>query len=127
MAEFFDLGFTQVEVHEDYILNTIEEGYHITLEDNTILFEFAKEFFNNKPFVYIANRVNSYSVDPTVYMETARIESLLGVAVVSQQSTQKRQVKLEQTFYKGKLAYFDTLDKAIAWKNKLVAKKKNNT
>ena len=120
MLRKFDLGFTLVEVHEDYIQNTIEEGYHVTLEDNNILIEFVKEYFKDKPFVYIANRVNSYSVDPTVYLETSEIKNLIGLAVVSSNLKQKRLIEFEKAFYKKDLKYFNTTEEALVWKDLLL-------
>ena len=120
MLKKFDLGFTLAEVHDDYIQNTIEEGYHVTSEDNNILIEFVKEYFKDKPFVYIANRVNSYSVDPTVYLETSKIKNLIGLAVVSSNSKQKRLTEFEKAFYKKDLKYFNTIEEALTWKDSLL-------
>jgi len=36
----------------------------------------------NEAFVYITHRVNSYSVDPTIYISVSKIENLVGFAVV---------------------------------------------
>ena len=120
MIRKIDLGFTLVEIHDDYIQNTIEEGYHVTLEDNNILIEFVKEDFKDKPFVYIANRVNSYSVDPTVYLQTSKIKNLIGLAVVSSNSKQKRLTEFEKAFYKKDLKYFNVIDEALMWKDSIL-------
>jgi hypothetical protein len=61
----------------------MHEGTNVLPENNKILLEVANEYFKNQAFVYITHRINSYSVDPQIYLETAKIENLKGFAVVS--------------------------------------------
>ncbi len=75
MVKHYDLGFTKVEVYNNYIVNTIAEGFLVMPRHNSILLDFVKEHFNNKDFIYVSNRINSYSVNPTVYYETKKIQN----------------------------------------------------
>lgn len=116
----YDLGFSQVEIHEDYLKNTIQKGFIVTPEHNDLLVEFVQKHYKNQPFVYISNRIHSYSVDPTVYLRTSKIENLVGMAVVSKNPLQQKLTELENTFFKKELKYFKSLDEAISWKNKIL-------
>ncbi|WP_378175815.1 STAS/SEC14 domain-containing protein [Aquimarina sp. SS2-1] len=122
MNKFYDLGFAKVEIQENLLINTIAEGFLVTPEHNKLLLEFVRKYFDNKPFVYISNRVNSYSVDPTVYHETEKIENLLGIAVVSKDHRQQKLTELESKFFEKKLKYFNNIDDALNWKNGLIEK-----
>ncbi|WP_298538559.1 hypothetical protein [uncultured Aquimarina sp.] len=122
MTEYYDLGFAKVEIQEDFLKNTIAEGFLVTPEHNKLLLEFVKKYFNNKPFVYISNRVNSYSVDPTIYHETTKIDNLIGLAVVSKNHRQQRLTELESKFFQKRIKYFTNMNKALEWKNELLEK-----
>ncbi|WP_299254590.1 hypothetical protein [uncultured Aquimarina sp.] len=122
MTEYYDLGFAKVEIEEDFLKNTITEGFLVKPEHNKLLLEFVKKHFNKKPFVYISNRVNSYSVDPTVYYETTKIDNLIGIAVVSRNHRQQKLTELENKFFQKRIKYFTDIKKALEWKNKLLEK-----
>jgi len=122
MTEYYDLGFAKVEIKDDFLKNTIAEGFLVKPEHNKLLLEFVKKYFNNKPFVYISNRINSYSVDPTVYHETTKIDNLIGIAVVSKNHRQRKLTELESKFFQKRIKYFTDINKALEWKNKLLEK-----
>ncbi|MHA7059388.1 hypothetical protein ACWGOQ_0019330 [Aquimarina sp. M1] len=122
MTKYYDLGFAKVEIQEDFLKNTIVEGFLVTPEHNKLLLEFVRKYFDNKPFVYISNRVNSYAVDPTVYHETEKIDNLMGIAVVSKNCRQQRLTELEGKFFEKKLKYFTNINDALNWKNELLQK-----
>ncbi|MFD2561126.1 SpoIIAA family protein [Aquimarina rubra] len=122
MTKYYDLGFAKVEIQEDFLKNTITEGFLVKPEHNKLLLEFVRKYFNNKPFVYISNRVNSYSVDPTVYHETEKIDSLAGIAVVSKNHRQRKLTELESRFFQKKIKYFTDINEALEWKNQLLEK-----
>ncbi|MBW1296781.1 STAS/SEC14 domain-containing protein [Aquimarina litoralis] len=120
MTKYYDLGFAKVEIHEDYLKNTISEGFLVLPEHNNLLLEFVTKYFSNKPFVYISNRINKYAVDPTVYHETTKIDTLKGLAIVSNNHRQKMLTELESKFFNKEIRYFSNLKEALTWKNKIL-------
>jgi len=108
------------EITEDYLKNTIEEGFLVLPKHNSLLLEFVKKYFKDKPFVYISNRVNIYAVDPTVYIETKKIHNLIGIAVVSKNFRQRNLTELESKFFKRKIKYFKNIKEALLWKDDLL-------
>ena len=116
----YDLGFSHVEIYTNYLVNTIAEGFLVLPEHNDLLEAFAREHFQKKFFVYISNRINSYSVDPTVYLKTSSISNLKGMAVVSINPVQQKLTELENTFFKKELRYFKTIKEALAWKDQIL-------
>ena len=122
MIKYYDLGFTTVEVHQNYLTNTISSGFLVLPEHNKILLEFVNTHFNNRNFVYISNRIHSYSVNPTIYHETKKIDNMLGIAVVSKNPRQKLLSELEGSFYKKDLKYFSSMIEALRWKDALLKK-----
>jgi len=80
----------------------------------------VKNHFQNKAFVYITHRIHSYSVDPTVYLETVKIPNLVALAVVSDDPIQKSQTKVEKTFFKKEFRQFNDMESALAWKDEVL-------
>jgi len=120
MTKYYDLGFTKIEIQEDYIKSTINKDHLVTPDHNKLLMEFVKKYFYNKPFVYISNRINIYSIDPTIYHEATKISNLIGVAVVSKNERQRKLTELESKFFDKKLKYFTNIKEALTWKNKIL-------
>ncbi|WP_378187471.1 hypothetical protein ACE939_03915 [Aquimarina sp. W85] len=123
IIETHNLDFCSLELYDDYMKVVVYEGVCITLELNNILTEIATQFFKQKPFLYITHRIHSYAVDPTVYFETSQIKNLVAFIIVSNQDIYKKQFKIERTFFKKEFKYFETLEKALAWKEKFLLDK----
>ncbi|WP_109435298.1 MULTISPECIES: STAS/SEC14 domain-containing protein [Aquimarina] len=122
MITSFDFNFGIVEVHNDYILSVMKEGVTVFSKYNDLLKMGANQYYKNKPFVYITNRINSYSVDPAIHMEMSKIKNLIGVAVISSDPRQKMQTKLEKSLFKKEFKLFETLEQALEWKNEILKK-----
>lgn len=120
MANYYNLEFVDVEIHEDYLISTFKEGFQVKREHNSILLDVVDKFYGDKPFVYISNRKNSYSIDPTIYHEAAKVDNMIAVAIVSENPRQKQLSELEKFFYKKKIKFFKTIEEAIEWKNSIL-------
>ncbi|WP_298538561.1 hypothetical protein [uncultured Aquimarina sp.] len=116
----YQLDFGFIEIYEDYIKVTMNEGITVSPEHNDVLLEMVHKHYNNKPFLYITHRINSYAVNPTIYLETAKIQNLAGFAVVSNDPRQKIQTKLEKAFFNKEFRQFDTMESALEWKDQIL-------
>lgn len=122
MITSYQLDFGFVEIYDDYIKVTIKEGITVSPEHNDVLLEMVEKHYKNKAFVYLTHRINSYAVNPTIYLETAKIQNLVGFAVVSNDPRQKNQTRLEKAFFSKELRQFDNIESAIQWKDELLKK-----
>ncbi len=98
----------------------MKEGMNITPDYNDILVGITNKYFPKQSFVYITHRIHSYSVDPKIYFETAKIKNLKGFAVVSGKYQAKVNAQIEQMFFAKPFEIFTNLDDAISWANELV-------
>lgn len=121
-----DFFFGEIFVHDNYIIAVMKEGITVTPDLNDVLFDIVTTYFHSKPFVYITNRINSYAVDPAIYVETAKIYNLIGFAIVSQNTLAFSNSDIEKRFFKKPLVHFDTLDEAIIWSENLVSNYNKN-
>jgi hypothetical protein len=115
MKEKLSLDFCEITIYDKYLVVVMNEGINITPKHNKVLVEVTKTHFSKTPFVYITNRINSYSVDPKIYLETAKIENLKGFAVVSENYKAKVNAQIEKMFYNKPFEIFTKLDDAFNW------------
>lgn len=122
MITTYDFGYCHADIYDDHVIVYINNGVTVSPENISELNFVTKKHFENKLYVYITVRVNSYTVDPMIYLESNKIENLLGFAIVSKDSKQISQVKIEKVFTNKKIKQFRTLKKALQWKDKIINK-----
>ena len=120
MITFYKTDFGLAEIYDNYMRVVINEGITVSPEDNNTLLEMVENHFKNKPFVYISHRIHSYAINPTVYFETAKIKTLVGLAVVSDSPLQINQTQIEKTFFNKELKHFHDMESALVWKEELL-------
>lgn len=122
MRTLLKYEFCEIEVYDNYIVVVIYEGINLTPDKNDVLLSIATKYFKNAYFGYITHRINSYSVDPSIYYETSKIKNLIAFAVVSSKQIDVTNSKLEKIFYKNPFKHFIELEDAITWVKKEVSK-----
>ncbi len=122
MKTILNYDFCKIEVYSDFIIAVMFEGITLTAEKNDILLGIATKYFKNSNFGYITNRIHSYSVDPSIYFETSKIENLVAFAVVSSKQINVTNTQLEKIFYKKPFRHFIELEDAISWVKEEVSK-----
>jgi len=122
MKTIINHEFCKVEIYTNYIVVVMFQGVILTAEKNDILLGIATKYFKKSNFGYITNRIHSYSVDPSIYFETSKIENLVAFAVVSSKQIDVTNTQLEKTFYKKPFRHFIELEDAISWVKEEVAK-----
>ncbi|MBO6881764.1 hypothetical protein [Winogradskyella sp.] len=123
MKESLTFDFCDMTIYDHYVVVVMKEGVNITPDYNEILVEVTNAYYADKPFVYITHRVNSYSVDPKIYYETAKIDNLIGFAVVSSNYKAKVNAQIEQMFFTKPFEIFTELEDAFSWAKELIEKK----
>ncbi|RAJ16215.1 hypothetical protein [Olleya aquimaris] len=109
-----ELSFCTLLAKDHILIAEINEGVNLDKKLSDEIIYFSSVAFNNKPFVYITNRINSYSVDPTIYKDVSKIDLLKGFAVVSK-TLSARNAEIERLFLKKPFEIFRELNKAELW------------
>ncbi|MGY0392347.1 hypothetical protein ACW5R3_07325 [Bizionia sp. KMM 8389] len=115
-------NFGSLAFYENYVIAVMNEGVTVTIALNQKLYELARNFFGNKPFVYITYRKNSYSVDPRVYFETPKLKTLVGFAVVLTDLSKIDNTDFERNFSSLPFKRFNSIKEAKTWANKICPK-----
>ncbi|MFD0861398.1 STAS/SEC14 domain-containing protein [Sungkyunkwania multivorans] len=124
MIKQYSLSFGKIKVFDDYIIAEIFEGINLDTALNEILLDICSAHFPKRPFGYISNRVNSYSVDPTVYKYTAKNSNLVAIAVVASGELKKLSANIEKLFFDREFEYFEEIDEAKEWIEHIIKSEK---
>ncbi|TPN84725.1 hypothetical protein [Aquimarina algicola] len=117
-----ELDIGTVYFYNNYVIVEIKKGIVLNFEKAAPLFMLGKQYYGNKtPFVYISNRINSYSFEPTSHFKSAELfPNLKGVAVVTYNAVNENVARLEQAFLDKPAQIFHSLDEAIEWVNEII-------
>ncbi len=81
MIKKIDLGFTDVEIYEDYFVGRTKKGIHLTLDKHLVVLDVVNQYFSS-PYGIVIDEVNSYSVDLPVLLHISKDENIVCVGVV---------------------------------------------
>ena len=112
--------FCEVEIYNRYMVVTVNEGIHLEPVHNDVLVNLVDTYFKGVEFAYITNRKHSYSVNPSIYLKTSKIENLKGFAIVSRNYNAKSNAEIEKLFLSKPLEIFSDLEDAIEWAEKII-------
>ncbi|PHS68298.1 MAG: hypothetical protein COB12_00140 [Flavobacterium sp.] len=104
-----------IKLHQRVAIIEISEGTSIGYENGIQTFKRLLSIIGDKPWVYISNRVNSYSLDPNDYKHLNEIPTLKGIGVIQYKRSIETALELEKMFVKKPFKTFDNLDTAIEW------------
>ncbi len=115
--QILKLAFGEVTFLDRIQIAEINEGVLFDIPENQEILDLARDRFNEEKYGYISHRVNSYSVNPIIYMEAANFPKLAAVAIVSSNPVTRNTALIEKQFFKDKNAFevFETLEEAITW------------
>jgi hypothetical protein len=117
------LSFGEITIHNDYVYTVMNEGITVSPNLNDILLAVAEIYYSDREFVYITHRINSYSIDPIVYIETSKIKNLKGFIAVCPNKSLIESFRIEKLFFEKPFAVYQTLDEALAYKEELLTGK----
>ncbi|WP_103864999.1 STAS/SEC14 domain-containing protein [Aquimarina sp. I32.4] len=119
----YDLDIGTVYFYQNYVVTEIKEGMLLNYEKAGQLLLLGKEYYgNNVPFVYISNRIHSYSFEPTDHFKSTELfPNLKGYAVITHNVIGNKIAELEQAFLNTPTQIFDSLEEAIIWVEQLIS------
>ncbi|MHA7058171.1 hypothetical protein ACWGOQ_0013195 [Aquimarina sp. M1] len=108
--------------YDHFLIAEMSDGVSVDYDKATKMFLLAKEYYgNNIPFVYITNRVNSYSFKPTAHFKSTKLfPNLRGYGVVTYDAINNKIASLEQSFLNVPTKVFDNLEDAVRWVDELI-------
>ena len=117
-----DLDVGTFSFYKNYMVSEIKEGMGISYDNAKEMLQLAKTYFGNTtPFVYISNRKNSYSFNPTSHFKTTQMfPNLKGFAAVTYDPINHEIAQMEQSFLNVPVKIFINLEDAIEWVEEII-------
>jgi len=100
----------------------VSEGINLSYKNGFSLLLNGLRILGTKPWIYISNRVNSYSVDPNDYKYLNNVPTLKGIAIVDAKESGKVNAQLEGSFSKKPFKIFLSMVDAFEWANTILYK-----
>ena len=101
---------------ERFVVSEFNEGEHINFENFKTPSEIINSFYDERPFGFIANRINSYSIELNDTKKwNSTFPTLKAYAVVSERVFSHNLFILENKFFEYNRKIFENLDDAINW------------
>ena len=114
----------KVYLFDNYVITEFNEGVDINFDNFNEVTEIIKKQFDDKPFGFIANRLNSYSINLTDASEfNSNFPNLKAYAIVVYNSLTQRVFEIENHFFKFNRQAFKSIEQAIEWVDDTLPKK----
>ncbi|MAO48609.1 MAG: hypothetical protein CL527_07880 [Aequorivita sp.] len=113
-----------MELTEHCVTATVKEGVLIELEHIAALHEVFAEYYSERSFGYIDNRINQYAINLNPELYNTRYAKMVGIAIVCYTYNCIKNANFEKTFYNWPFGVFKDLDEAKSWIEKLIAEEK---
>ena len=115
-----NFNFGKVLIEDGIAIAEMNEGIVFDTKDNEQLLSYCEKKFKKEPYGYISYRTQSYAVDPTVYIQTAKNSNIKAIAVVSINPINKLNVSVERQFFEHPFEIFSNLTEAKNWLRQLL-------
>lgn len=102
---------------ENYFVMEVNEGEHLNWDKlNVLLDSLRQNYGTHKRLAYIANRVNSYSIDPVLWSYFDKDDSILiAAAIVSYRDSTLISANIEKHLASIPIKRASNLNEAIDW------------
>ena len=123
LNHFMKTDIADIYFYKNVVVVEALEGVTLSYKTGFEILAKGLKVMGGKPFVYIANRINSYSVNPNDFKYLASIPSLKGIAVASKLESGRKNAELEKIFSKKTFEVFESIEEAYQWALELLDKK----
>ncbi len=120
-----DIGFAHFDIFENYLIATINEG---VVFDTPHLKKFQtvfEKYYPNKPFGYISDRKNDYTINPTCYIEaTSFPPKIVGMATLCYSEISYKNATFAERFLVWPHKAYYTMEECQKWITEMLEKHK---
>lgn len=111
-----DIDFAHFDLYEHYLVATIHEGVVFDTPHFQKFHEIFDKHFYNRPFGYISNRKNDYTINPTCYAENDKYDAqIVGIATLCYSEETYRNAIFTERFLKWPHKAFYTMEECVEW------------
>ena len=122
LEKIFESDIGKVYFYKNIVVFEAKEGIVLSYKTGFSILLKGLSILGTKPFVYISNRIHSYSVKPMDYKYLNKVPTLKAVALVNYNEAGHLNADLEAKFCKKPFRVFDNLQEAFIWGNGFLIK-----
>jgi len=116
-----DKDFAHFELYEHYLVATIHEGVIFDTPELHELIDVFNKHYYNRPFGFISNRKNDYTINPNCYAETKTFDlKIVGIATLCYSQFNYDNAIFGGRFYDWPHKAFFTMHECVTWINSLL-------
>ena len=105
---------------DNIVIVEAKEGITLSYKNGFPVLVFGLQYLGTKPFVYISNRIHSYSVNPNDYKYLEKVPTLMGLAIVTPTELGNKNAEMELNFFDKPMTIFSNIDEAFGWAEDLL-------
>ena len=110
----FSNEFCQMELHDQFVILTINENVDLTLDRASIIRDKLREHYKAQDFLMISYRKFKHNVSTDIYKQ-GQLSNMKGLAIVSEDDEVRNKAIMEQELYGKSFVFFSCVDEAISW------------
>lgn len=114
-TELIELDFVKIEFYEKYMICTPNAGIILNEKHVEEIQNYASEFYGERSFGYISNRMNDYSRNISPKSYTKQFPKLAAFAVVYKSESSLNIANFEKYFIKVPFTTFEKINPAKEW------------
>jgi hypothetical protein len=122
LQETLETEIGLVSFYSNIVVVEANEGITLSYKTGFSVLLKGLKIVGLRPFVYIANRINSYSVNPNDYKYLNNIPTIKAIAIVSQLEKARQSAEWEKSFSTKPLEVFEDLQQAYKWALQILKK-----
>lgn len=126
VIETHDLKIGVFYFFDNMVIAEINEGAHIDFKSSIDFFKVANAFYGTeKPFGYISNRINKFSVSPIDFANySSTLENIKSFCAITYNNYyDKMNIEIEKRFYTKPFYTTNEIEDAIIWTNSILNNK----
>lgn len=104
-----------VYFYDHVVIFEAYEGVTVSYKTGFSLLLKGLNYLGTRPWVYVTNRIHSYSLKPVDYKYLNNVTTLKAMAVVNRNEVAMLNAELESKFCKKPFKVFDNLLEAVIW------------
>lgn len=120
LLESIELDFAQLKFYRSFVVSTIKEDVVFSQKNTADIIRICSTLYGTTKFVYISHRVNTYNVDPTIYLNLEKAVNIAGIAIVSKKNSSLTMGFFEKNFAKFPFEVFNDFELAVHWARRIL-------
>lgn len=117
-----ELSIGTFKCYPNLVIGCVNQGVKINLDNALPVMAIGVHYYNeSNPVVYLSDRQNSYSIDPTLHLDAHKLfPFVLGYGVVAYNELNYRVAQLETRFLPCPGGVFRSMEAGLKWAQELI-------